>query len=71
VFIYYDELEQALAMSNVAAMLKPGALLLANFSAPALASLTIRPVGTTTTLYAHTANEDVRDFIVTYQATTK
>ncbi len=52
VFIYYDVLEQALAMSNVEAMLKPGAFLLANFSAPNLTSLTIRPVETTTTLYA-------------------
>ena len=48
VFIYYDVLEQALAMSNVEAMLKPGAFLLANFSAPKLTSLTIRPVETTT-----------------------
>ena len=52
VFIYYDVLEQALAMSNVEAMLKPGAFLLANFSAPNLTSVTIRPVDTTTTLYA-------------------
>ena len=50
VFIYYDLLEQALAMSNVEAMLKPGAFLLANFSAPNLTSVTIRPVETTTTL---------------------
>ena len=53
VFIYYDLLEQALAMSNVEAMLKPGAFLLANFSAPNLTSVTIRPVETTTpTRYA-------------------
>ena len=52
VFIYYDVLEQALAMSNVEAMLKPGGFLLANFSAPNLTSVTIRPVETTTTLYA-------------------
>ena len=34
VFVYYDVLEQALAMANVEAMLKPGAFLLANFAAP-------------------------------------
>ena len=68
VFIYYGELEQALAMSNVEAMLKPGAFLLANFSAPNLTSVTMRPVDTTTTLYARAANENVRDFIVWYQA---
>jgi hypothetical protein len=70
VFIYYDELEQALALSNVEAMLKPGAFLLANFSAPTLKSVTIRPVDTTETLYAHArdVNERILDFIVWYQA---
>ena len=68
VFIYYDGLEQALALSNVGAMLKPGAFLLANVSAPNLKSITIRPVDTTTTLYARTSNETVREFIVWYQA---
>jgi len=64
VFIYYDLLEQALAMSNVEAMLKPGAFLLANFSAPNLTSVTIRPVETTATRYA----PNILDFIVSYQA---
>ena len=67
VFIYYDVLEQALALSNVEAMLRPGGLLLANFSAPKLKALTIRPVETTTTLYARAANENIRDFIVWYR----
>ncbi len=64
VFIYYDVLEQALAMSNVEAMLKPGAFLLANFSAPDLRSVTIDPVETTTTRYA----PSLLDFIVWYKA---
>lgn len=70
VFIYYDVLEQALAMSNVEAMLKPGAFLLANFSAPSLTSVTIRPVDTTESLYAHSrdAKERILDFIVWYQS---
>ena len=70
VFIYYDVLEQALAMSNVEAMLKPGAFLLANVSAPDLRSITIRPVDTTTTLYTRrlAANENVLDFLVWYKA---
>ena len=70
VFIYYDVFEQALAMSNVEAMLKPGAFLLANFSAPDLRSVTIRPMETTTTLYARglAVNENVLDFIVWYKA---
>jgi hypothetical protein len=70
VFIYYDVLEQALAMSNVEAMLKPGAFLLANVSAPKLMSVTLRPVDTTTTLYTRAAGarESLLDFIVWYQA---
>jgi hypothetical protein len=70
VFIYYDVFEQALAMSNVEAMLKPGAFLLANFSAPDLRSVTIRPVETTTTLYARglAVSENILDFIVWYKA---
>ena len=55
VFVYYDVLEQALAMSNVEAMLKPGAFLLANFSAPSLTSVSLRPVETTTTVYRASA----------------
>src|SRR5204863_3567104 len=70
VFLYYDVLEQALAMSNVEAMLKPGAFLLANFSATPLASVTIRPIDTTETVYAQPGgvNERVLDFMVWYKA---
>jgi hypothetical protein len=70
VFIYYDVFEQALALSNIEAMLKPGAFLLANVSVPALRSITIRPIDTTTTLYARRldANENVLDFLVWYKA---
>jgi hypothetical protein len=66
VFIYYDVLEQALAMSNVEAMLKPGAFLLANVAAPNLTSITMRPVDTTTTRYA----PNLLDSVVWYQAHT-
>jgi hypothetical protein len=73
VFIYYDVLEQALAMSNIEAMLKPGAFLLANVAAPQVRALTIRPVDTQTTLYARAQNagENILDFIVWYQAHAK
>ena len=70
VLIYYDRFEQALALSNVVAILNRGGVLLANFSAPRLTSITIRPIETTTTLYARTANEVIRDFIVWYGAPT-
>jgi hypothetical protein len=70
VFVYYDALEQALAMSNVEAMLKPGAFLLANFSAPSLTSVSLRPVETMTTVYARArgVSEQILDFVVWYQA---
>ena len=68
VFIYYDGLEQALALANVESILKPGAFLLANVSAPDMKSISMRPVDTTTTVYARTTNETIRDFIVWYQA---
>jgi hypothetical protein len=72
VFIYYDVLEQALAMTNVEAMLKPGAFLLANVAAPEVRALTIRPVDTQTTRYARVPNqENILDFIVWYQAHAK
>ena len=64
VFIYYDLFEQALAMANIEAMLKPGAFLLANVSVPDLMSVTLRPVDTTTTRYA----TEILDFIVSYRS---
>ena len=70
VFIYYDVLEQALALANVDAMLKPGAFLLANFAAPQVRTLTIRPIDTHTTVYGRAQNgaENVLDFLVWYRA---
>jgi hypothetical protein len=68
VFVYYDRFQQALALSNVGAMLNPGGFLLANVSAPDLKSIPIHPVETTTTVYARTGNETIRDFIVWYGA---
>jgi hypothetical protein len=70
VFIYYDILDQALALSNVQAMLKPGAFLLANFSAPNVTSVTMRPVDTTRTVLARglAPNENILDFLVWYRA---
>lgn len=68
VFIYYDTLEQALALANVEAMMKPGGFLLANVSAPGLASVTLRAMDTTTTVFARAATENVLDRIVWYRA---
>jgi hypothetical protein len=71
VLIYYDVLEQALSLSNIEAMLKPGGFLLANVSGPELMSVRLRPIDTTAVLYGRTATENIRDFIVWYQAAAK
>lgn len=73
VFLYYDTLDQALAMSNVESMLKPGAFLLANVSSPGLASVHLRPLDATTTRYtdARDGSENVLDFMVWFQARPK
>jgi hypothetical protein len=71
VLIYYDVIEQALSLSNVEAMLKPGGFLLANVAAPELMSVRLRPIDTTTVLYGRTATENIRDFMVWYQAAAK
>jgi hypothetical protein len=70
VFVYYDAFEQALALANIESMLKPRAFLLANFAAPPLGALTIRPVETRTTAYGRGLNqtENILDFMVWYQA---
>jgi chemotaxis methyl-accepting protein methylase len=70
VFIYYDVLEQALALANIEAMLGPGGFLLANFAAPQVRTLTIRPVDTHTTVYgrAQGSAENILDFLVWYKA---
>jgi SAM-dependent methyltransferase len=49
VFVYYDTVEQALAAENVAAMLKPGGILLSNTRLPKL------PAGSITVRYAQDA----------------
>jgi hypothetical protein len=70
VFIYYDVFEQVLALTNVEAMLKDGAFLLANFAGPQVEALTIRPVNTHATVYGRGQNgaENIGDFLVWYKA---
>jgi hypothetical protein len=47
VFVYYDVLDQALALTNVAAMLRPGGLLLTNDSVAALPPIPLTLAGYT------------------------
>lgn len=65
VFIYYDTLDQALALSNVAAMLRPGAVLLTNNALLELPSTPVRSVGYQTVRYSE--RPDDGDHVVWYQ----
>lgn len=66
VFVYYDVLEQVLALSNVRAMLKPGGLLLSNNALLELPESGMRSVGYVTTEYSDVRDDG--DHIVWYRA---
>jgi hypothetical protein len=65
VFVYYDLLDQALAFSNVEAMLRPGGFLLSNNSVIELHSSRLRSVGYLTVQYSD--RPDDGDHIVWYR----
>ena len=66
VFVYYDVLEQVLALSNVRAMLKPGGFLLSNNALLELPSSRMRSAGYVTVEYSDTRDDG--DHIVWYRA---
>jgi hypothetical protein len=66
VFVYYDVLEQVLALANVRAMLKPGGFLLSNNALLELPSSGMRSVGYVTTEYSEARDDG--DHIVWYRA---
>jgi len=61
VFIYYEYLEQALALQNIATVLKPGGFLLANDLSLAPPEIPMRRVGYTSVGYGE--GESLRDYI--------
>jgi hypothetical protein len=65
VLVYYDVLEQSLALANIAAMLRPGGFLLSNSVLVELPSTPIRSIGHTDAIYSN--QPDDRDQIVWYQ----
>jgi SAM-dependent methyltransferase len=65
IFVYYDVLEQTLALSNVKRMLRPGGLLLSNNALLELPGLGIQSVGYETVVYSD--RPDHGDHIVWYQ----
>ncbi len=65
VFVYYDVFDQALALSNVASMIRPGGFLLSNNAIIELPSSHLRSVGYLTTVYSN--RRDDGDHMVWYQ----
>ena len=59
IFVYYDAFEQALALENSGAMLKPGGLLLTNDRLPETPGGSMHQAGTTDVRYDATAHEVV------------
>ena len=54
VLVYYNTLEQALALSNIAAMLRPGGFLLTNDELPVAKAVPMRLAGRNTVTYTET-----------------
>ena len=69
IFIYYDRLQQGLAMASVARMLRPGGLLLSNNALVEVPSIGLRSIGYSKTLYSN--REEDGDLIIWYQNGTK
>ena len=65
VFLYYDRLQQALAMASVARMLRPGGLLLSNNALVEAPSTGMHSIGYSKTLYSN--REEDGDLIISYQ----
>jgi CheR methyltransferase-like protein len=65
VLVYYDTLDQSLALANIAAMLKPGGVLLSNNAVLELPEIPIRSIGYTTVAYSD--RRDDGDHILWYQ----
>jgi hypothetical protein len=65
ILVYYDVFEQSLALANIAAMLRPGGLLLSNNVLVELPATPIRSIGHTDAIYSD--RPDDRDQVVWYQ----
>ena len=65
VFLYYDRLQQALAMASVARMLRPGGLLLSNNALVEAPSTGMRSTGYWKTIYSN--RDEDGDVIISYQ----
>ena len=57
ILVYYSQFEQALALANIAAMLRPGGILLTNNALPEVAGLPMHPAGATSVAYSEDADD--------------
>ncbi len=65
IFVYYDTLDQSLAMVNVERMLRPGGFMLSNNALLELPFSAVRSIGYSTVVYSERPNDG--DHIVWYQ----
>jgi len=65
VMVYYEPFEQALALQNIAAMLRAGGMLLTNNALPEIKGVPIRPVGGTSVAYSE--DPDDGDHMIWYK----
>lgn len=65
IFVYYNDLEQSLAMVNLEKMLAPGGILLSNNAMLELPSAKVKSISSTTVVYSDKPNDG--DIIVWYQ----
>jgi hypothetical protein len=65
VMVYYEPFEQALALQNIAAMLRNGGMLLTNNALPEIKGVPIRPVGGTSVAYSE--DPDDGDHMIWYK----
>ncbi len=65
VMVYYEPFEQALALQNIAGMLRPGGMLLSNNALPEVKGVPMRPVGGTSVAYSE--DPDDGDHVLWYK----
>ena len=65
VFVYYDRLEQGMAMVSIARMLRPGGTLLSNNALVEVPSTGMRSAGYSRTMYSDRAEDG--DVMIWYQ----
>jgi hypothetical protein len=65
IFLYYDRLQQGLAMANVSNMLRPGGLLLSNNALVEIPQVGMKSIGYSKSLYSK--REEDGDLVIWYQ----